>query len=229
MACDVGAVEIDTIFASEFETVALAPVVQCSGMTKHTDILVESFAGPALSTDWSQNTNSGTVTVNNGISAASSATTFPFITSALPIIPAAGDFSVRWKAQYTNFAAQGTGTLVLSNGLPANAAPDNYALRSADAWQDSGGFRVRARTDAATYGNVFTEIPAQDKPHDVEYCWIGSQNTIEVWVDGARKLQAPNTGLTRPTALWFGNPVVAGGTSWSRFTLDQVDVRSVSP
>jgi len=229
MACDVGAVEIDTIFASEFETVALAPIVQCSGMTKHTDILAESFAGPALSTDWTQNTNSGTVTVNNGISVASSATTFAFITSALPIIPAAGDFSVRWKAQYTNFAAQGTGTLVLSNGSPANAAPDNYALRSADAWQDSGGFRVRARTDAATYGNVFTEIPAQNKPHDVEYCWIGSQNTIEVWVDGTRQLQAPNTGLTRPTSLWFGNPVVAGGTSWSRFTLDQVDVRSVSP
>jgi len=228
--CDIGAVEVDTIFASEFETVALAPLVQCTGMNNHTDVLIDTFAGPALGTDWTQNNNGGTVTVSDGVSVASSAATTPFITSALPIIPAAGDFSVRWNAQYTNYAGQGTGTLVLSNGLPANGASDNYALRSADTWQDSNnGFFVRARTDAATYSSVFTELPVQNGARDIEYCWIGSQNTIEVWVDGTRLLQAPNTSLTRPTSLWFGNPVIAGAVPWSSFTLDHVYVRSVSP
>lgn len=42
--------------------------------------------------------------------------------------------------------------------------------------------------DASTYGNVFTESPPQNIVHDVEYCWIGSQTTFEVWVDGTRKL-----------------------------------------
>jgi hypothetical protein len=88
---------------------------------------------------------------------------------------------------------------------------------------------VRARTNASTYSTVFTEIPAQNVVHDIEYCWIGSQSTLEVWVDGTRQLQAPTTGLTRPTALWFGNPVVAGAVPWSSFTLDHVYVRSVSP
>jgi hypothetical protein len=227
-ACDIGAVEIDTIFSSQFETIAPAPLVQCSGMVNHTDVLAETFAGPVLSTDWTQHTNGGTVTVSDGITLASSATTFPFITSAQPIIPATGDFSVRWSARYKNDVAQGTGSLVLSNGLPANGASDNYALRSADAWQGSGSFQVRARTDASTYGNVFTETPPQNVVHDVEYCWIGSQTTFEVWVDGTRKLQAPTTGLTRPTSLWFGNPVVAGAVPWSSFILDHVYVRNVS-
>ncbi|QBB69808.1 hypothetical protein ELE36_05165 [Pseudolysobacter antarcticus] len=228
-ACDIGAAENDSLFSNGFEATPAPALVQCSGMNKHTDSLIETFVGPTLSMDWTQQGNGGAVTLSHGISLASGTTTFPFITSATPIIPAAGDFSVRWSARYTNFANQGTGTLVLSNGLPANGANDDVALRSASAWQDSGGFIVRARTTASTYNSVFTENPAQNNPHDIEYCWIGSQSSIKVWVDGTRQLQAPNTGLTRPTSLWFGNPVVAGGTAWSSFKLDHVYVRSVSP
>ncbi|OJY90553.1 MAG: hypothetical protein BGP25_13910 [Lysobacterales bacterium 63-13] len=227
--CDIGAVESETLFANGFEDMSVVmPLVNCTGMLHHTDVLAETFSGSALTPDWTVDVNAGAVNVADGVSASSSATTFPFVRSAASIIPTIGDFSVRWSARYTNLAPQGTGSLVVSNGLPANGTADSYALRSVDAWQDGSGFNVRARTNATTYKSVFVESPAQNIAHDVEYCWIDSQSMVEVWVDGVRTLQSPTTGLTRPTSLWFGNPVVAG-TAWSSFKLDQVYVRSVSP
>ncbi len=202
--------------------------VQCGGALNYTDVMMDDFTGTTLSANWTENDNGGTATVNNGVSLSSSAAQFPYITSAGSPIPATGDFSVRWNADYTDIAGQGSGTLVLSNGLPANSADDDYALRSADAWQDDiNGFTVRVRTDANTYASVYTQAASSTATHDIEYCWIGSN--IEVWVDGTRQLQAPNAGLTRPTSLWFGNPVVANPAPWSSFTLNHVYVRSVSP
>jgi hypothetical protein len=229
--CDIGAVETgDYIFRDGFEGGSDAGVVQCGGIAGYSNALIDTFPGPTLGANWTQNTNGGTVTVNNGASLMSIAPQFPFVTATGSPIPASGDFSVRWLATYTNLSGQGTGTLVLSNGLPANNATDNYALRSADAWQDTqNGFTVRVRTNASTYNSVVTTSAQQNVAHDIEYCWIGSN--IEVWVDGVRKLVAPNAGLTRPTTLWFGNPVNAssGGTAWSSFKFDHVYVRSVTP
>ena len=228
--CDIGAVESDSLFSNGFDDNSQPlSLVNCTGMLNHTDVLAETFSGSALTPDWTVDVNGGTVSVADGVSVSSSATTFPFVRSATSIIPPIGDFSVRWSARYTNLATQGTGSLVVSNGLPSNGTPDNYALRSGDAWQDGSGFNLRARSNTTTYNSVFVENPAQNTAHDVEYCWIASQSMIEVWVDGVRKLQSPTTGLTRPTSLWFGNPVIAGGSAWSSFKLNQVYVRSVSP
>lgn len=236
--CDAGAVERyvapdpGIIFANGFDGEVVAPTihVQCSGATSDEDVLIEDFAGTAQNANWIWNVNGGTVTVNDGVTLSSSGATFPFVTSATPIIPASGDFSVRWRARYQGVSNRGTGSLVLSNGLPANNANEDSALRSAHAWADTvGGYGVVARTDANAYGTVtMVDNPPQYLAHEVEYCWVGGQE--EVWVDGTRRLRHSNAGLARPTSLWFGNPANAGGNgAWSGFTLDHVYVRRVNP
>lgn len=229
VACDIGAVEVvvnDLIFANGFE----APS-QCSGVTAASAVWGDEFAGGNLSaTLWNANVNGGSLVESNGVLAVSStANQFPFVTAISPI-PATGSFSVRWKAQYTNLAPNGDGTLVISNGLPTNGAADNYAMRRADAWQDStNGYQVRARTtDAGSYGPLLTLAASSTATHDVEYCWLPS--TVEIWVDDALQSSTSTTNLTRPDSLWFGNPVVRGvsGQPWTSFALDYVRVKALT-
>lgn len=226
--CDIGAVEVesDVLFANGFEAAA-----QCSGVTGVNAVWLDEFNGDSLNAaHWNANANGGSLVVANGsVSASSSANQFPFVTAIAPI-PASGPFSVRWKSTYTNTVVNGTGTLVLSKGLPANGASDDYALRRADAWQDSNnGFQVRARaSDAGSYGPVLTAGASSSAVHDVEVCWLA--NTVEIWVDGALKSSSSNASLTRPDALWFGNPVVrvVGDQPWTSFALDAVRVNTLT-
>lgn len=232
--CDIGSVEInDIIFRNGFESSAL-PMVECGGTTGYSNYFGDDFTESSLDARWSYiNANGGAIAVGSGsASLSSTAAQFPFV-AANSAIPASGDFSVRWQATYTNASGNGDGTLVISRGVPTNGQPDNYNLRAADAWQDSNnGFQVRARTsDAGSYGPLLTGLPPALTQHDVEYCWLGNANTVQIWVDGVLQSQFASSGLTRPNAIWFGNPVNRGasGTPWNAFTLYSVHVRSLTP
>lgn len=154
---------------------------------------------------------------------------FPYVQSLGAPIPPNGEFSVRWRARYLRSGPNGTGSLVLSRGLPSNGSADDLAARAAWAWQDSGqGFHIKARGD----GNVnppavYAEASSADAvTHDVEYCWLDS--TIEVWVDGVRTTQLARTSdVPRPDSLWFGNHTNGGGaaTNWNWLKMYSVYVR----
>lgn len=235
--CDIGAVDVepatDSIFANGFE-----PASFCSGgLPGSRVVFVDTFSSIGGGLDGSRwygnntsNGNGGTVGVNNGVATASSSSyQFPFVEMA-SALPQNGPFSVRWRSQYTNIAANGTG-MVISKGFPVNGTADDYALRRADVWQDSAnGFQVRARTtDAGIYGPLLTLAASATTPHDVEYCWL--DNTVEIWADGSLLSSTSNAGLTRPDSFWFGNPVTRGvtGQPWTSFSLDYVRVRAMVP
>lgn len=229
--CDIGAVEVsDLLFRNGFE-VGATGLVQCAGAGGYLDGLIDDFTGPALLPAWASNSNGGTVTVNQGVtvSSPSSLNRFPFV-AAGNVIPATANFSVRWRATFANanaVAAKGTGSLVLSAGLPTNGGSDNLSLHVADAWQ-SDRLDVRARTNASTFNSVYIAFTPPNTTHDVEYCWLGG--SIEIWVDGARVMRAPSAGITRPDSLWFGNPAVAApGFDWPSFVLQHVYVRALFP
>ena len=224
-----GTITLDKIFHNGIER----PLVNCAGTTGYADYLIEDFAGSSLDPlRWAQNANSGTVTVaGNSVALGSSGNQFPFVTSRGAPIPATGSFSIRWNATYTQAASRGDGTLVISKGLPANGPNDSYALRRADTWQDTAnGYQLRLRTtDAGAYAAGVVEKPPLLGTHEVEYCWLPA--TIEYWIDGTRALAQPrDASLSRPDALWFGNPFNPGAPGlWNNFMLDSVDVRSISP
>lgn len=204
---------------------------QCSGTRGYRATFFDDFPGDALDPSrWSANANGGTIAVaDNGVSLDSSVARFPFVTSAGTPIPAEGMFSVRWLARYTGSGGAGDGSLVLSKGLPANGADDDYALRRADTWQDANaGFQMRLRTvDGGGYDAIATDRPPTvGALHDIEYCWL--KETLEVWIDGVRTVQSPHADLSRPDGLWFGNPVVTGSEAvWNPFTLYYVEVRAL--
>jgi FG-GAP-like repeat/FG-GAP repeat len=223
-----GTIVLDKIFHDGTEP----PLVNCAGTSGYADYLIEDFAGSSLDPlRWAQNTNSGTVTVaGNSVALASNGNQFPFVTSRGAPIPATGSFSIRWNAAYAKAASRGDGALVISQGLPANGPNDSNAPRRADVWQDTAnGYQLRLRTtDAGAYAAVSTEKPPQLGAHDVEYCWLPA--SIEYWIDGVRVLQqARDSSLSRPDALWFGNPVVTSAGAWNNFTLHSLHVRSISP
>ena len=148
---------------------------------------------------------------------------FPFLASRGQPIPPAGEFSVRWLARYTQVTGTGTGSLLLSTGLPVNGSNDGSSVRQASVWQDNSGFDVRAR-DGNGVQTVQHRPPGHLAVHDIEYCWL--EDRVEVWVDGEQLWQAPNTGVTRPNALWAGNSVTTdSATTWSNFDLFSVRVR----
>jgi hypothetical protein len=224
----------DRVFGGDFEDPHPPGwAVQCSGTKGYQDYFIENFPGSSLDAGrWTVHQNAGTVSVTgNSVTLASdSGSTFPYVTSVGSPIPASGNFSVRWTATYANVADYGDGALVLATGLPTNGSGDESGiLRLAEVWQDSSGYVVKARGNSTDYQTLLTEYPATLGVHDVEYCWL--QDSIEVWVDGVRHYQAArDSGLPRPTSLWFGNPVDTGAAgSWNDFTLNYVHVRSLSP
>ena len=58
---------------------------------------------------------------------------------------------MRWIATYGEQQSYGSGTLVLATSAPAYGT--TTYTNTANAWQDSTGYRVEVRTDATTVGN----------------------------------------------------------------------------
>lgn len=191
------------------------------------DVLIEDFDDPTMFYQhwnvYANTPNNSGVVLGNGqiaLSAPANNPAFPYVTSQGAPIPSTGDFSVRWLAQYTSAAGGGTGTLVIGNGLPANGS-STEPQRSAWVWQDTAnGFLVNA-----VAGVAYQENPPQLVMHDVEFCWLDSTNSIELWVDGTFRYRGSISGEPRPDSLWFGNHVT-GGSIWNDFTLQRVHVRA---
>lgn len=150
--------------------------------------------------------------------------TFPYVTAQGVPIPSTGDFSVRWLARYSTAGGSGTGTLVVGQGLPVNGS-STETPRSAWAWQDTAnGYWVNGMA-----GLSYQENPPQLALHDVEYCWLDSASSQEIWVDGVLKLRGSTHGEPRPDALWFGNHVGNAAGVWNDFSLYRVHVRAPGP
>lgn len=202
-------------------------LTQCSGATGYRNHFVEEFDdSTAFAQRWDAYPNGGSYSEGSGriqVFVENTATQFPYVRSKIAMIPASGDFSVRWLARYDSVGPNGDGELVVSRGKPLNgddAPATDSAMR---AWQDQGGFFGRVRTASGADQSV--GLGNGTTLHDLEYCWIG--NNVELWQDGTLKFQATrDASAPRPDALWFGNPVDnVGNLSWNNFTLYRVQVR----
>lgn len=206
--------------------------VQCTNWPETSNHLAEEFDGAdanGIESRWMIDQNQGDpVLAYPGrlfMSTSQLTHTFPYVRSRGSAIPPTGEFSVRWLSRYTQTSGAGTGTLVISKGLPVNGQGDGTSLRLLENWQHnsaSPGYRIRAWTP-----NPITVVEAPAGQHafqDIEYCWLSDR--IEVWVNGERRLHVPNVGIPRPDSLWTGNSATAGTLSaWSEFDLYSVRVR----
>ncbi|MEO6690188.1 MAG: hypothetical protein ABIS07_18110 [Dokdonella sp.] len=204
-------------------------LTQCSSWSGHHNYTIEEFDdSAAFPTRWNVNVGStggsaeqgaGSLTLSGGGSG------IPYVTSVGTLsVPPSGEFSVRWLARYLRVGAAGDG-LVVSKGLPTSGSGAEPGPRALSIWQDNGGFRVTAITDA-TQPNpapAFQETAGANVVHDIEYCWLA--NTVEVWVDGVQKAAVSrNANLPRPDSMWFGNPVT-GPSDWNNVQVFRVHVR----
>ncbi len=199
---------------------------QCTGARNYGASFFDDFSGNTLDPSrWTAYSHGGNLVVADNSVAVSAGSGLPYVTSAGSPIPT-GNFSVRWIAAYGTQANWGTGSLALTDVLPADGTQSWSNV--ADAWQDSGGYRVEGRVaDVGTVTSAYSVPSPTAVPHDVEYCWLAG--ATEVWVDGQLQLQATrNANVPRPTALWFGNPGATGSGPWQPFTLYYVEVRALN-
>ena len=207
----------------------LEPSTQCSGAGAIARVVRDDFDGNQIDASlWNVDVNAGSVTVAGGAVrvAAPSVTSFPLVSSIVPLIPATGEFSVRWAAQYEQSTVHGTCTLVGSRGLPTDGGPNN-SIGAFFACQDNAvGYNVTAAI-SATSSTVAHSVPDDTFLRvDVEYCWLADR--VEVWVDGVRRLDAArDASLLAPDSLWFGNYARgAVNAPWSNFSIDFIEVLS---
>ena len=192
--------------------------------------LRDDFLDTALSgARWNAAVNDGAISLGDGqaLVEAGSVAAFPYISERVNPIPANGSFSVRWVATYLNTSAtQDNYTLAAVRGLPLNGAAPAGSEFHAHARQFAiGGFVVANVVPGA--GAAFTDDPPQLVRREVEYCWLENRN--ELWVDGVLRASVPRpASLTRPDALFFGNPQPGSGTGdHADFRLDLVEVRAL--
>jgi hypothetical protein len=200
---------------------------QCTGTNNFNVAFFDAFSSAALDpARWTSYAHGGVIDVaNNSVTLIPGSSGFPYVAGVGNPIPA-GNFSVRWIAAFGPQNSYGDGSLAVTAALPADLAGSWSDV--ADAWQDGGGYRVQVRAaDNATVTTAYSQNPAQQTVHDVEYCWLGG--STEVYVDGVQVLSAPrNANIPRPHALWFGNPSATSGTTWNPFTLYYVEVRALN-
>lgn len=97
-----------------------ATASHCSGADTFGVAFSDDFPGTSLDPGrWLPNANGGTITVAN-YSVALSGSPFPYVTAVGSPIPATGNFSVRWIATYGAHQSAGTGSLAITQTLPAN-------------------------------------------------------------------------------------------------------------
>jgi hypothetical protein len=197
---------------------------QCTGASNFNVPFFDDFSGNTLDpTRWTAYAHSGTVDVaNNSVTLNASGSGFPYVAGIGNPIPG-GPFSVRWIAAYGPWTNYGTGTLAVTDALPANGA--GGGSNAVDAWQDGTNYRVEVATVAPAPYTATPSATQSQPPHDIEYCRLA--NSTEVWVDGNRVYQG-NPSVPRPTALWFGNPSATFGGPWQAFTLYYVEVRALN-
>jgi hypothetical protein len=205
------------------------PATQCSGAGAVASVVRDDFDGTQIDASlWNVDANAGSVTVAGGAVrvAAPSVTSFPLVRSAVPLIPATGEFSVRWAAQYEQSTVHGTCTLVGSRGLPTDGGP-NTSSSAFGACQDHGiGYNVTAATSSTSSTQAHSVPDDTLERVDVEYCWLADR--VEVWVDGVRRFDAArDASLLVPDSLWFGNYARgAVNAPWSNFSIDFIEVLS---
>jgi hypothetical protein len=206
-----------------------APVAetQCTGADSPVSVLRDDFDGTQIDAAvWAVDPNAGSVTVAGGevrvVSPAS--TSFPLVTSVLPVIPQTGGFSVRWVGAYEQSTLHGTCSLAGSRGLPTDGGPNTSVGAFASCQDALVGFNVQASTSSTQTVLAHTMPAGSLLVHEIEYCWLESR--VEVWVDGVRRFDAArDPSLPAPDSLWFGNYARGGvDTPWSNFSLDVVEV-----
>ncbi|MEO8670774.1 MAG: hypothetical protein ABI411_05625 [Tahibacter sp.] len=208
---------------------------QCATWTAgYRDHLIEEFDAP-VTLHWLRTLNGGTTSqqfdAGGDLTLIGAGTGIPYISAPNPAspsvpIPATGEFSVRWLARYVRIGTAGDG-MVLSKGL-STGGPEP-GPRAMTIWQDNGGFRVTAVTNASQPdpSPVFTAAATSDVTHDIEYCWLSS--TVQVWVDGVLAASMTrDANLPRPDSLWIGNPAT-GFSNWNDLQVFRVHVRRQNP
>jgi hypothetical protein len=204
-----------------------AAITQCSGAQAAVSVMRDDFDGTQIDAGlWVVDANAGSVTVAGGAArvASPSTTSFPLVTSAQPVIPQAGAFSVRWAAQYEQSTVHGTCTLAGARGLPVDGG-QNDTIGAFSACQDNGvGYNVYVAPSPGEVEIAYSVPEDSLLRHEVEYCWL--ETRIEVWVDGVRRLDvARDASFAVPDSLWFGNYARGALDSpWSNFSLDFVEV-----
>lgn len=206
-------------------------MVQCGNWPGYANRVAEEFDDAnGFALRWALSANGGNaVFAHDGsftIANTAPGGSFPYVRSLGTPIPPTGEFSVRWRARYLSVGPNGTGTLVVSRGTPANAGAEAPGTRAAWAWQDAGSYRAFARATAGADPTPAFQEPAGSAIHDVEYCWLAG--SVELWVDGSRVLQQSRAAdVQRPDSLWFGNNVSTGdpGGIWNPMRLYRLHVR----
>lgn len=223
IGCAAALVALPSVAATE----GAAPATLCTGAQAAASVLRDDFDETPIDAGlWVVDANAGSVSVAGGeVRVASpAATSFPFVTTALPVIPQDGGFSVRWAAQYEQSTVHGTCTLAGARGVPTDGGP-NTSSGAFSACQDNvEGYNVYASASSTNVVVAYSEPDDSLARHEIEYCWL--QDRVEVWVDGIRRLDAArDVSVQRPDSLWVGNYARGAlDAPWSNFRLDFVEV-----
>jgi CSLREA domain-containing protein len=202
---------------------------RCTAVSSSSVFFRDDFNGSALDpARWTLDANEGTVAVADGQVAVTAGTVagFPYVTSLGSVLPAGGNYSLRWVASTTQVGVYGTCTLCASDGLPIDGQLQNQVRIFGGIRGEGigGGYAVLIPASDPT---AFLEQTPGLVRREVEVCVLG--DTIEAWVDGRLEARrARNAALSLPNALFFGQFIRGQPlATWSNFTLDLVEVRSL--
>ena len=200
--------------------------------------LYEEFGGSSLNTAvWQAYANGGNVRVQNGVlalGAPSGSTRFPYVHPKGNPFPVQGDFGVRLDFAYANSTWSGTG-IVMGTELPANGITevdkDRPNIYLFSVWQDNNLGLVISFGGYPSSSTTVYQRPRPDvSRHSVEIRNRGQ--VYHIWVDGQKVYQSPPTDV-RPTALWFGNPVVLSASdpdadlNWTGLSVEHVSIQEL--
>jgi hypothetical protein len=163
----------------------------------------------------------GTVVVSDGrvTLASSSISCFPFLWAGEPSrpspFPAYGDFILEFRAKYETLGPRGAGVRITdwdyTDPVGTNSPGQPFIL-----FLGGAADHVTLLTPG---GDVAIGNPLATHLYRVE-CIGGAYTYL---VDGAVVKQLEET--LRPSAIWFGNPIVTTPGTWSSFSIDYFEVR----
>lgn len=200
--------------------------------------LNDQFNGSSLNgAIWQGYPNGGNVQVADGrlhLATAPGNTQFPYVHAKGNPFPQQGDFALRFSFAYGPPTWSGTG-LVVGTKLPANASTDDPKNEPGvvlfPIWQDRGLGLAATYNGPARPENVIYQRGGTDESHhngQIRY----TAGAYQLWIDGQQVYQSPPTN-TRPTTLWFGNPIVqdpsnpAVDLNWTGLYIDHVSIEEL--
>lgn len=187
----------------------------------------DSFDGASIdTTKWDVDQIGGSALLVDGkLSVLSKGTNrFPVVQTKANPFPTSGNFSFYCKANYTHIGSSGTGACVAVEKMIANGSVwwTYDSGNGINLWAGRGG--VGWSGGGKNIGFTSTS-PENTDEHEYEACVIGSQ--IIGYRDGVKVGEgALPANWARPTKIWIGNPVL-GGSDWSTFDTDAVEVRQL--